>query len=241
MFEARLVGGDTVRSPGGLFLNLALVGEAASGKTVFRHGAKPGDLIFVSRPLGASSAGLELLQKGVHSPEPLIMAHLDPEPEVILGRSLAEKGLPSAMMDVSDGLALDLSRLCEASGVGAILEEEKIPVAAEILEAALSRDPLWYALSGGEDFALLFTVPRKEAEGVKAVFSALGRKAYPIGEITASPGILLKQPDGKTSPLSPQGFDHFAIPVATHHSLFARRRAPLAPPEKICILGINQG
>ncbi len=210
-FGAQLVGGDTVRSPRGLFLNLALIGTTALGKAVFRSGAKVGDLIFVSRPLGAASAGLEQLQRGLSEPKPLIKAHLDPSPEVELGLRLAEAGLPSAMMDISDGLALDLTRLCQASGVGAEIREGEIPIASEIYQAKLSRPALWYALAGGEDFALLFTLPPEREKDLQALFSPLGRRPFKIGHIVQDKDkVYLLRKDGGKEEISSLGFDHFA-------------------------------
>ncbi|QJA05429.1 thiamine-phosphate kinase [Thermosulfurimonas marina] len=188
-YGAGLLGGDTVRAPV-LFLGLFLFARAAS--PVFRSGARPGDLLFVSRPLGASAAALRFLKEGRRPPEPLLQAHLFPEPEVELGQEVARRALASAMMDISDGLLLDLSRLCRASGVpGAELEE--VPVA----EGATEEE----ALSGGEDFALLLAVPPEKAP----LLGGLKRPLFRIGKLVETPGLRLK---GR--PLSPQGFDHFA-------------------------------
>ncbi len=210
-FGAQLVGGDTVRSPSGLFLNLVLIGTTAPGKAIFRNGAKVGDSIFVSRPLGAASAGLEQLQKGLFETKALVEAHLDPTPEIELGSRLAESALPSAMMDISDGLALDLARLCRASKVGAEIHEEKIPLVPEIYQTKLSRPALWYALAGGEDFALLFTVPPEREKDLLALFSSLGRKPFKIGHIIPeTDGIYLLRPEGIKEEISSLGFDHFA-------------------------------
>jgi len=188
-YGAGLYGGDTVRAPI-LFLGLFLFGRAE--RPIFRSGARPGDLLFVSRPLGASAAALRHLKEGRRPPEPLLRAHLFPEPEIELGREVARRGLASAMMDLSDGLLLDLSRLLRASGVpGAELEE--IPVAQGATEEE--------ALSGGEDFALILAVPPEKAPLLEKLKSPF----FQIGKITERPGLRLR---GR--PVSPQGFDHFA-------------------------------
>ncbi len=208
-FGAYLVGGDIVKSPQRMFLNLVLLGEIAPGAAIFRSGANPGDLIFVSRPLGAASAGLELLQKGLSLPNSLACAQLEPEPEVELGQLLAESGLVSAMMDISDGLALDLTRLCQASTVGAEIEEESIPIAREIFKFSLSKEPIWYALSGGEDFALLFTVPPEKKAAIFSFLISTNRKPYLIGKIIDGNRVYLKQKDGIRKDISYLGFIHF--------------------------------
>jgi len=188
-FGARLVGGDTVKSPvfwAALFL---------SGRTqnpILRKGASPGDLIYVSRPLGASAAALRYLLSGKEPPPELKKAHLFPEPEIPLGRLLSEKDLASAMIDVSDGLLLDLLRLCRTSEVGA--EIEKVPVAPGANEEE--------ALSGGEDYALIFTVPRKKE---KDLLESVDRPLYRLGRIIPSRGKIYLY--GK--PVAPRGFDHF--------------------------------
>ena len=205
-FGAYLVGGDCVRSRE-ICLSLSLLGEAPRGEVVFRQGARPGDWLFVSRPLGASAMALERLQEGRSVPESLLKAHLDPDPEITLGRALAQEGLVSAMMDVSDGLLLDLARLCQASQVGAELFAEGIPLPA--VEIALSRPPLDYALAGGEDFALLFSVPPEKEETLRALARRLGRQVFKVGRCLAEKGLFLRQ-HNQRSPLAPEGFDHFS-------------------------------
>ncbi|OAQ21122.1 Thiamine-monophosphate kinase [Thermosulfurimonas dismutans] len=190
-FGARLVGGDTVRSPvfwAALFL---------SGRTenpILRKGASPGDLIYVSRSLGASAAALRYFLSGEEPPEFLRKAHLFPEPEISLGRLLSEKALASAMMDVSDGLLLDLSKLCRTSEVGAEIEE--VPVAPGATEEE--------ALSGGEDYALIFTVP-KEKE--RFLLESVDRPLYRLGKIISQKEKIYLY--GR--PVAPEGFDHFEL------------------------------
>ncbi len=208
-YGALLLGGDTVRNPGHLFLDLALVGESPPGAVIFREGAQAGDLLFVSRALGASAAALELLSQGKSPPEAWLKAHLDPEPEIELGRILAEEGLARAMLDLSDGLLLDLARLCRANRVGAELYAEAIPLAVKPFPG-LSRPPLAYALSGGEDFALLWATPPEKGRALEARLAALGRKVYLIGRLLPQEEeIWWHRPDGGRERLSPRGFDHF--------------------------------
>ncbi len=196
-YSANLVGGDTVRSPV-FFLNLALVGVAE--RPVLRSTAKPGDRVFVSRPLGASSAFLRLIKEKPleEIPEELRLAHLRPEPEVELGRLLSQ--VAESMIDISDGLLLDLYRLCRPSKVGAIVEVEKIPVAP----CATLDD----ALAGGEDFALLFTVSKENLEALEKVKESLNRRLYEVGEIISEKKLFLREKGGLKE-VTPQGYDHF--------------------------------
>ncbi len=198
-FNAKLVGGDTVYSPINFF-SLSVIGKTKN--PISRKGASPGELVFVSKKLGESAAFLRLIKKLPKDeiPENIRKAHLLPEPEVILGKTLSEKRIASAMMDVSDGLLIDLYRLCKASKVGVIIYEEKIPIGEGVT--------LDEALSGGEDFALLFTVPKEKVETLKSVEEELKKEVHLIGEIIKDEGIFLKTKE-KTCSICPKGFDHF--------------------------------
>jgi len=194
-YGAHLVGGDTVKSPF-YFFSLTLAGETQA--PLLRRGARPQELIFLSKPLGGSAAFLRLIKENPleRIPENLKKAHLQPQPEVELGLFLRD--VASACIDISDGLLLDLYRLCKASGVSAEIEEERIPVE----EGALLEE----ALSGGEDYALLFTVPEEKVH----LLSKFSKKIYFIGRIIEGKGeIFLKNKKGERLSLSPLGFDHF--------------------------------
>ena len=197
---ARIIGGDTVKSST-FFGNLALVGE--TDYPLLRKGASPGDFIFVSRPLGESAAFLRLVkEKSLNEiPENLKIAHLRPSPEVELGKMLSELRIPSSCIDISDGLVLDLSRICEENNLGAVLWEENIPVGAG---ATLEE-----ALFGGEDYALLFTVSEENVSKINDLEELLQRKLYLIGRITRENKIYLKK-GNEVVPLKKKGFDHFA-------------------------------
>jgi thiamine-monophosphate kinase len=177
-----VVGGDTGSWAGKLVLTVTILGRSRGVKPVTRSGAKPGDAIYVSGPLGGSVRG----------------RHMTFEPRVFLGRQLAETGLVTAMIDLSDGLSRDLRHICRLSGVGAVIESAAVPVHDDAVE--MRRDghtPLEHALHDGEDYELLFTAP-------DAGFTGLARK---VGMITASPGIWL-QTDGDLQPLEPKGWEH---------------------------------
>jgi thiamine-monophosphate kinase len=207
-FGVAVIGGDTAIVPGQTMVDVIVVGVIREGMAVLRSGARRGDQIFVSGRLGLSALGLRLLQSPAFRPKPgnavAIRAHLHPQPQCALGRYLSVKGLATAMMDLSDGLSIDLKRLCDASGVGACLLADRIP-SPGLRDAA---DSLQLALHGGEDYQLLFTVPRKKMARIPARFGQV--PLHCIGEIQAAPGIRLVTPDGKARPLTSQGYDHFA-------------------------------
>jgi thiamine-monophosphate kinase len=206
-----LVGGDTCSSKGGLVISVTALGEAKKRTIIPRSGAKQGDRIFVTGTLGDSGAGLELLKAGVRSQESgvrrLIDRHLRPVPRVAWGRKLALSGCASSMIDVSDGLSSDLSHLCEESGTGAMLFSDKIPCSPALLRSAdrLRKPPLHYALSGGEDYELLFTVP----SGRMKKLESLHIPAVEIGTITRGNAMFLVNGAGKKTALRPTGYDHF--------------------------------
>lgn len=196
-----IIGGDLSRATK-LFVSVTAIGEAKL--PIRRSGAKRGDRVFVSRPLGASAAGLFFLQHPVAAPsyalrefiESAIRRHLDPEPEVALGLKLA--GIASACIDISDGLSTDLHHLCDASRVGAEIERQRIPVFPGLQEAGVNVPE--FVLHGGEEFALLFTSSLRESE----LSARAGRPVYAIGRIVEERGVRL---DGVA--LEPRGWDHF--------------------------------
>jgi len=215
-FDTILIGGDTVRTAAGIVLSVTVLGEAAENEVLLRSTARIGDLILVSGPLGEAGAGLELCRQGHCAGTDgrwsrLLAAHLDPQPEVTLGLVLARSGLVSAMMDLSDGLATDLANLCRESGVGAEVDGAALPISEETRQAAefLHADALSWALGGGEDYRLLFTVAFDQLETLQALASReLGRELYPVGRIVAEPGVRLLA--GATSrEISDLGYDHF--------------------------------
>lgn len=211
-----LIGGDTVRSPAGIMLSVTVLGEVAESEVLLRSTARVGDLVLVSGPLGEAAAGLELCRQGYCSATEarwsrLLAAHLNPQPELALGRVLAASGLVSAMMDLSDGLATDLANLCRESGVGAEVDSAALPISPETEEAAeiLHAEARAWALSGGEDYRLLLAVAPDDLEGLLAlVRRELGRELSPVGRIVGEAGVRLC--DGVTSrEISDLGFDHF--------------------------------
>lgn len=225
-----VVGGDLSASRL-LFVSVTAVGRAPARGALTRSGARPGDALFVSGTLGAAAAGLVLLGAGyrldeggeVRAPRGrrvpaaratelarLVRHQLSPRPMVELGRALADAHLATAAIDLSDGLARDLHRLCRASGVGARLEMEQIPFDSAIanLPEALGLEPRSAALFGGEDFGLLFTVPKRRLASVERLTGRFALRR--IGEITKGSDVVIESEEGEAAPLPDEGFDHFA-------------------------------
>lgn len=217
-YDILVLGGNVTRTSGPLFVDVFLVGEVMEEKVLRRSGARPGDRILVTGYLGDAAAGLHLLsgsQTRVREDlyASLTRAQLEPQPRVAEAVVIAESGLATSMMDISDGLAGDIRHLCEASGVGAILRESELPVSNPLLEAAsvTGKKPMEWALHGGEDYELLVTTP---AESVRALQEILrragGAPLTPIGEILPAPqGISLKRVDG-ISALENFAWEHFS-------------------------------
>jgi thiamine-monophosphate kinase len=202
-----LVGGDLSQADK-IVIAVTLTGDVKS--PVARGGARPGDGIFVSGTLGDAAGGLRLLEKGgirgvVKAVRPLVGAFLDPTPRLRLGAVLARRRLVSAMIDISDGLSVDLAHICQESGVGAEIEASRIPISAALERFA--RDPLPLALNGGEDFELLFTVRPSNLAAVERL--ARRFELTRIGRVTAGRRVFLLGPDKKRTPLRPRGFEHF--------------------------------
>jgi thiamine-monophosphate kinase len=208
-FGLTLAGGDTTRSTlAGI--NLTIIGEIERGRGVLRSGARPGNLICVSGTLGEAELGLQLLQR--RGPKKwnkeLLQKHLYPEPRLHLGQWLAKKGRATAMIDTSDGLSTDLRHLCECSGVGAKLRAAKIPKAVLPSEArTIDLDPLRLALDGGDDYELLFTVPKRLERHLPR--TVRGVPITVIGEITREKRIFLVDDAGRTRNLPARGWEPF--------------------------------
>ena len=218
-YALALVGGDTNRAEL-IVLSVAVVGEVAPRRAVTRSGARPGDRIVVTGSLGAAAGGLAISKA---PPEEAAAALSEPwgrELSEALARPVARVGEAeilartgaTAMMDLSDGFAIDLPRLCRSSGVGARVALGKVPV-ADALErgaGALGVEALPLALSGGEDYELVATMPRDAVETARAgLFEAFGTKLSDVGEIVEGSGVEAVRDDGSTSPLEPAGWDHF--------------------------------
>jgi thiamine-monophosphate kinase len=179
-FDCPLVGGDTATWPGKLVLSVTILGRSAGQKPITRSGAKPGDQIFVTGPLGGSILG----------------RHLSFQPLVKLGREIAP--LATAMIDLSDGLSRDLGHICQLSNVGAIIDSAAVPIHPDAHELSRrdSLPPIDHALNDGEDYELLFASAQPIPNALR------------IGRITAEPGIFLADERGHRVPITPKGWEH---------------------------------
>jgi thiamine-monophosphate kinase len=213
-FNVELIGGDVSKTPDKIVIDSIAAGEVKKNRAVLRSGARPGDLIFVSGALGGAAAGLKLLESGIRPANAniwqrnLIRKQLNPRPRVHFGKALGENQIPSAMIDLSDGLSSDLAHICRASGVGARIFADKIPLHKNLRSLTKSFDEqLDLALNGGEDFELLFTVhPEKNFQIQKA---GKNLPFHRIGEVTANAEIVELVKASETIFLPPKGFRHF--------------------------------
>ncbi len=215
-FGVNVVGGDTTRNTGPLVMNLTLTGEMDQDRVCYRSGARPGDLIYVSGTLGDSAAGLKLAlgdEVGVSEEDRdfLLGRHHRPEPRLALGQALAASGAVTAMLDLSDGMASDLRHICRQSRVSAVIAETMIPVSPAFrrfceLSNVGTRS---LAISGGEDYELLFTVAPGGSNDIEAL--AGQSRICRIGRIETGDGrIYLENAEGARTKLEARGFDHFS-------------------------------
>jgi thiamine-monophosphate kinase len=201
-----LVGGDTVRGP--RVATVTALGFVEPAQALRRSGARPGDLVYVSGWPGEAAAGLEALRRGATAgpDDPLVRRYRFAEPRLALGREL--RGRASSAMDVSDGLLGDLGKLCAASGVGARLDLECLPLSQELLRRHAVEDCEQFVLRGGDDYELLFTVPGHEAAALEQALA--GRHTVTrIGRVEAAPGVRCMR-SGHPVEMLGGGYDHFA-------------------------------
>jgi len=222
-FGVTLAGGDIATSPEGISADIVVLGRVPKGKAILRSGARPDDLIYVSGVLGGSAEMLANLKRkerrsssGSKISDETVSAHYFPQPRIKIGQWLREHHAATAMIDISDGLSNDLWHICEESGVAAVIEREAIPRARLHRRSAAARlsqedaQELGFALHGGEDYELLFTVSRSQ----KMPSRIMGIPITKIGEIlsqtkgTASLRILHN--DGTIERLHRSGWEHFS-------------------------------
>ena len=210
-FGIDAIGGDTTRGP----LNLCptISGEVPTGQAITRAGAHPGDELWISGAPGRAALGLAHLRGEIELAEShrddCLAALQRPQPRVALG--LALRGLATAMLDVSDGLLGDLGHILEQSGVGALIDEAALPLAALLAACGDPVRALRACTSGGDDYELLFTAPAGRHDDLASLAAHLGLPLHCIGMITSAAGALqLRHRDGRLSSLSASGYDHFS-------------------------------
>lgn len=221
-----LIGGDTSESKAGLFLSVTLIGTTKARRALFRHGAQVGDRIYVTGTLGDSLAGLHLLRQRreahpvrhrrarLRRPhrDALVNRHLHPTARLAEGLWLNHARLATAAIDLSDGLSGDLRHLCEESRVGAEVDLDTIPISTACRSYAESRrlEPFQLALTGGEDYELLFTVPQAKQQALERQARARGFRITCIGTIRPRRfSIRMKSGDGTRRPISVTSYEHF--------------------------------
>ena len=202
-FNVTLAGGDTSESPGGVLADIVVVGSIPQGKAISRSGARPGDHIYVTGELGGSAATLDLLFSGRRNKlKPTRFAnHFFPAPRIEVGKTLREKRIATAMIDISDGLSTDLSHICEESAVGAEVWADALP-RASILGRKVD---FKFALHGGEAYELLFTAHSE----TKVPAEIAGIRITRIGEVTKRKKLVLVGRDRTHSDLKIGGWQHF--------------------------------
>jgi thiamine-monophosphate kinase len=216
-YALALVGGD-VSMAGEIVVSVAVSGEVSRSGAVTRSGATGGERIVVTGSLGGAAGGLLLARQrprdaGTPWGRELLAAFCRPVARVGEGQTLAQFGA-TAMIDVSDGLLLDLSRLCRSSGCGAMVDSRSVPVnpaVDELAEVLSGLGPLRLALEGGEDFELVATLPQEVVDAATATLKErFGTPLTEIGEVTEEPTLLLRDVNGNLRAMEPKGWDHFA-------------------------------
>ncbi len=206
--DVKLAGGDISRTPNKLVIDSTVGGSVETGSAIVRSGARVGDSIYVTGPLGGAAAALRLLNQGERigagSKDVLLKKQVAPEARVAIGKQLRESGAVTAMIDLSDGVSSDLMHLCRASNVGAVIVANELPFEADVMEVAGSVDAMLdIVLNGGEDFELLFTAPQEKISTLNLT------DVFRIGEVTGTVGVIELERDGKRELLPPGGYRHF--------------------------------
>lgn len=215
-YQVNIAGGDTTKSVGGLSINVTALGRVVKEHLRLRSAAQPGDKLFVTGPLGASRAGLELLlhpEKAFSGSTSLLQEHLQPEPCCQEAAWLNEScgSALHALNDISDGLLSECSEISQASKTGAVLEYDALPLRSETEKLAESccLDGRQWALTGGEDYQLVGTLAAEQAEQAAERYHQLsGKRLYFIGEITAVQGLWLQKGESLES-VQTTGYVHF--------------------------------
>ncbi len=213
-FGVFLIGGNLSESKT-VFVNMTALGETFKETVIRRRGATLGDLICVTGTLGDSAMGLAAISRGVAEDSDgfrfVVSRHLDPEPRLGFGRSVAQRGIVSSMIDISDGLFSDLEKLTSNFGLGAEIRLDDIPLSPHIrsLSLSLGEDPYEFAVSGGEDYEILFTSAAENSDALKEVSSDCGVSVSEIGRVTRGNTVRFFDDSGQEVFFGTRGFSHF--------------------------------
>ena len=207
-FGLTLLGGDTTSTPGPVSLSLTILGTVPPGEALRRHGAQPGDEVWVSGTIGDGALGLLAAQGKLADPDGFLAGRYRlPRPRLALGRGL--RGVATACLDVSDGLVQDLGHLCRAGNLAAIIQQERVPISPAA--AALGSGHVTRCLTGGDDYELAFAAPEGASTAVLAAGQAAGVQVTRIGYfVTGDPAVQVMKADGTRLRLASAGWDHFA-------------------------------
>lgn len=208
-FGVSVVGGNLSRGP--LTLTLQMMGNVPQARMLTRGGGHVGDDIYVTGTLGDSSAGITLIAERTAAPlgsaaEALKERYYRPEPRIGAGLALAP--LATAAIDVSDGLLADLGHICKASGCGATIDVEHVPLSAELLSLFPPQEALAHALGGGDDYELCFTAPPSRADDIETALEAAGTPVRRIGQLVAGQTVVCRR-DGEPFTPTVRGYRHF--------------------------------
>lgn len=212
--DAHLLGGDTSESDERFIISVSVLGTVQRGKEIYRGGGKDHDDVYVTGWPGEAAMGLRILEQGRRAEglEPIVERHELPMPRVKEGNLLAKQNIAHAMIDVSDGVLADMNHLVTASGLGGEIDLALLPLSTALRDTAgrYQEDPMALALSGGEDYELLFSAAPDKREAVERVAQECGCPMTRIGRLSSAfEGIMLRHQQGRVQKIDPAGFDHF--------------------------------
>lgn len=216
MHQVNILGGDTTSSRKDLVINVAVIGRADPEQLMFRDGARAGDIICVTGPIGGSRAGLQMILEGIEPRDDhlhaLYQQHVRPQPHLAQGQLLAASGAVTAAIDLSDGLLSDLGHITRQSRLGALVRAEQVPISPALAHFCrqTKAKALDLAVSGGEDYVLLCSVKPEEMDRLAETFAqSLHVPLYRIGEMVAGEGICIKDASGCALKIDGMSWDHF--------------------------------
>lgn len=212
-YRVHVAGGNLTRSPGPLMMDITIVGSVKRRHVLTRRGARPGDQVYVSGSIGAAVAGRQILQANTAVVDRCTERYLSPDPRIRLGLLLGRNRAATACMDLSDGLSDGVRQIAEASGVGMLIDADALPIEPEVREqlSANGGDAVLTALTGGDDYELLFTVRPRHAGRLKTVSRHSNVPITRVGVCTSDPGVLLRRTvNGAVEHMPiPRGYSHF--------------------------------